>query len=163
MWGGSSGTLGKFTLLGSSFSSIFPTWGNLRQLFFSQVPPPSLEFFAVPRQPILGRKTQKHHNKNRSQGTFASMSLKSGIISDYTIPRVPQCLSRRPNWVRPPPFPQASSSPPQNQRGGNTRQRVRSGRTRFERLKRKPGTLSTLCIIPSILLYQHRGQKDKNN
>jgi hypothetical protein len=34
----------------------------------------------------------------------------------YTIPRAPQCLSSRPKWVHPPPFPQANVSPP-DQRG----------------------------------------------
>jgi hypothetical protein len=45
---------------------------------------------------------------------------------DYTIPRVPQCLPLRPNWVRPPPLSQASGSPPREPKeGGNTRLRVR--------------------------------------
>ncbi len=32
--------------------------------------------------------------------------------------RVPECLSLPPNWVPPPPLPQASASPPWNQKGG---------------------------------------------
>ncbi len=47
---------------------------------------------------------------------------------DYTIPRLPECLSLRPNWLPPPPPPQASVSPPppRNQmERGHTRLLVR--------------------------------------
>ncbi len=90
------------------------TFGNFSSLKF---PPPPSSSSPFPGGLFPGRKTQKHPNKYRSQGTLASMSLESGIIPDYTISRVPHCLSPHPNWVRPPPFPRASVSPP-NQRGG---------------------------------------------
>ncbi len=40
----------------------------------------------------------------------------------YTIPKVPKFLFLRPNWLPPPPFPQASApSPLEPGGGGNTR------------------------------------------
>ncbi len=43
--------------------------------------------------------------------------------STYTyIPRVPKCLSPRPNWDPPPPDPQASVFPPEPNKGGHTRE-----------------------------------------
>jgi len=44
---------------------------------------------------------------------------------DYTIPRVQECLSLRPNWLSPPPLPQASARPLEPKGGGTTRLRVR--------------------------------------
>ncbi len=68
---------------------------------------------------------------------------------DYTIPRVPLCLSPHPNWVRPPPLPQASVPPPEPKGGGATHAfGWGGGRAQFGRLERKPGTLSTLCLQP---------------
>jgi hypothetical protein len=40
------------------------------------------------------------------------------VISDYILPKVPECLSIRPNWLPPPPLPQASVSPPDPQGEG---------------------------------------------
>ncbi len=72
---------------------------------------------------------------------------------DYTIRRVPQCLSPRPNWVRPPPFPQASVPPSPGQKGDATLAcGWGGGLIQFGRLVRKPGTLSTLWLRGSFLL-----------
>jgi hypothetical protein len=63
------------------------------------------------------------------------------------IPRVPQCLSPRPNWDPSPPLQQASVSLPRNQRGeGHTLLPVGGGWSKFGRLEKKPSTLSILCI-----------------
>ncbi len=86
------------------------------------------------------RSSAFHHNNGeypRPQSTY--------------INRVPQCVSAPTNWDTPPPLPQASQSPTLNQRGGNTRQRVREGGSQFVRLERKPSTL-TLYPIPYIQL-----------
>jgi hypothetical protein len=44
---------------------------------------------------------------------------------DYTVPRVSQCLSLRPNWFPPPPPPPSECVPPRNQKGGQHSLRVR--------------------------------------
>ncbi len=54
--------------------------------------------------------------------------------------------SLRPNWLLPPPLPQASVSPP-GAKGGHTRLRVRGRGSQFVRLERKPGTLSILQLV----------------
>jgi hypothetical protein len=62
----------------------------------------------------------------RKQSQFVYHRNKNYITTwrDFTISRVPQCLSHRPNWVRRPPLPQASVPPPEQKRGGgNTRLR----------------------------------------
>ncbi len=70
------------------------------------------------------------------------LSLGLALAPAKYIPRVPQCLSPRPNWDPPSP---ASESAPRNQRGGgHTRLRVRGWGSQFGRLKNKPSTLSTL-------------------
>jgi hypothetical protein len=86
-----------------------------------------------------------------------SLSLNTTEIKTTSLRRgrVPQCLSHRPNWVRPPPLPQASVPPPppeQKGGGGNTRLRGEGRRTQFGRLERKPSTLSTLWAY--IYLYK---------
>jgi hypothetical protein len=60
---------------------------------------------------------------------------------DYTIPRVPECLSLRPNWLPAPSLPQASSPGRQHSLAGEWTEG-----TQFRRLERKPGTLFALCI-----------------
>ncbi len=50
------------------------------------------------------------------------------IVQSTYIPRVPQCLSPRPNWDSPTPSPASDCASPRNQRGGvrgHTRLRVR--------------------------------------
>ncbi len=65
---------------------------------------------------------------------------------DYTIRRIPQCLSPRPNWVRPSPFPQGNEPPPpRDQRGATLACGWGGGRAQFGRLEGKPRTLSILC------------------
>jgi hypothetical protein len=63
------------------------------------------------------------------------------------IPREPECLSLRPSWL-PRPSPASECVPPSwNQREGGQHSLAGkgSGRSRFGRLERKPGTLYTLC------------------
>ncbi len=62
------------------------------------------------------------------------------------IPRVPQCLSPRPNWDPPPPLPQASVSPGTKGGGGTLPcEWGGGGGGQFGRLEKKSSTLSTLC------------------
>ncbi len=56
----------------------------------------------------------------------------------------------RPNWVRPPPLPQESVSPPEP-KGGKHSPAGEGGRTQFRRLERKPGPLSTLWLNGSVI------------
>ncbi len=63
-------------------------------------------------------------------------------------PRVPQCLSPRPNWALPSPLQQARM-PPLNQRGVHS-PAGEGGGAQFRRLKKKPSTLSTLCAVYSV-------------
>ncbi len=63
---------------------------------------------------------------------------------DYTISRVPDCLSLRPN-CHPTPSPASECMPPWAQRGGGGI--LPRGRgSQFVRLERKPGTLYALCV-----------------
>ncbi len=63
----------------------------------------------------------------------------------YCIPRVPECLSLRPNWLLPSPLPQASVSP-RNQRGGNIAYGWGGGGSQFGRLERKPAMHSVYSV-----------------
>ncbi len=69
-----------------------------------------------------------------------------GII----LPRVPECLSLRPNWLLPPPLPQASVSPPPELEptgggGGKIRLRVRGRGGANSDNWREALTLCILC------------------
>ncbi len=94
-----------------------------------------------------------HHERGHCTDTGANvlsvwtLCLLWGGERKGIIPSVPQCLSPRPNWVRPPSLPQASVSSPGAKGGGGTLAcGWWGGRTQFERLERKPGTLSTLWV-----------------
>ncbi len=84
------------------------------------------------------------------------------------IPRVPLCLSLRPNWDYPTPSPASECvtppPPPEPKEEGNTLacgwRGGGEGRSQFGRLEKKPSTLSTLCArqqntAASILRNQH--------
>ncbi len=82
------------------------------------------------------------HQPNSVPLTLLSLSLR-----DYSIHRVPDCLSFRWNWVTPPPpSPLASVSPPPEPKGGEEQHSLADERrgTQFGRLERKPGTLYTM-------------------
>ncbi len=69
-----------------------------------------------------------------------------GVIPQTTlIPRVPQRLSRRPNWDPPTTFPASECVPPtRKQKGGYS---PAGGGSQFGRLEKKPSALSTLWVI----------------
>ncbi len=93
----------------------------------------------------------KFHNENDSK-TFKKYNFWFSPQSTY-MPRVPQCLSPSPNRDPPPLLPQASVSPPRNQRGrGHTRLRVRGWGPNSDDWKQSL-VLCQLCSFPPTLFY----------
>ena len=78
---------------------------------------------------------------------------RTGSTTKYIqyIPRVPQCLSHRPNWGPPNPYPACECLPPLTPRGGGGAHSPADegwGGSQFWRLEKKPSTLSTLWVEP---------------
>ncbi len=102
-------------------------------------------------------KTMSKSAKSAWKEAFANKNvkflLKCPCISQKSdIPRVPQCLSLRPNWDSPTPFPlsKCAPCPPGTQSGGGTHSCKGMGESQFRRLEKKISTLSNLWSIPEM-------------
>ncbi len=97
----------------------------------------------------MKEKIVKEKKWNVATKIIFSFQLAS-LVEDYIIPRVPECLSLRPNWLPPPPLPQMSvSRPMEPKEGQHSLAGEVAGGANFGRLERKPGTLSTRCPVCS--------------
>ncbi len=84
---------------------------------------------------------------------FVQVSTKFCVDRRWIIPRVPECLSLRPNWLPlPHPPPASKCIPPWIQRGGNTRLRVRC-RGEPIRTTVEKAWHSVYSVVWTILLY----------
>ncbi len=125
------------------------TWSYQAQILEKQLPPYNgrrwarikIRFFEVQR---LTNTTWKV--------VFAIIIFSFFLPQSTYIPRVPQCMSHRPNWD-PHPLSCERVCPSPRTKGGTHLPAGGWGGPQFGRLKKKPSTLSTLCLFLEAFAY----------